>query len=58
MKEDNGSRGGTGRGDEIGALVPKGEEMTPEEQQNFLGALFADVINKGTRRLGGEVKEV
>ncbi|MBU1146683.1 hypothetical protein KKD80_04065 [Patescibacteria group bacterium] len=55
MKEDNGSRD---ERDGLKALVPRGREMTPEEQQNFLGALFADVINKGTRRLGGEVKEV
>jgi hypothetical protein len=39
------------QGDEISALIPRGREMTREEQVQFLGSLFAGSIGEDTPRI-------
>ena len=44
MDEQGDRRDEMGQGDEISALIPRGREMTAEEEQKFLAALLADSI--------------
>jgi len=44
MDERSDREGETGQGDEISVLIPRGREMTAEEEKKFLAALLADYI--------------
>lgn len=59
MDEQSDRRGEMGRCDEVRALIPRGRDMTTEEQMQFLGSLFVGSIGEDTPRIksNGRQKE-